>query len=185
MEVLYCMKGFKLYLIVISFSLFVMGCTELTKTDVYIKQGYSIAKNAKIAIGYFNVRTNTPYIRFNFKEQLEYHLLKKSYNVIENNKIKQYYKNNNINFNKNLTPNEIINVSKEIPFSLFIQGIIYEVDRSLYDDKNYIIVHLNLFSPNGEKLSTVRYIYHGDRSLISGELIDESINVMLDKLLKK
>ncbi|MDH4127820.1 MAG: hypothetical protein OEV44_03640 [Spirochaetota bacterium] len=173
----------KVYKLILLLSLVLFYCSsETTKSDIYVKPNFPLSKANKIIIGYFSVRTNVPYIKLNFQEQLEYHLLKLKFNIISRDNLLEFYKEKKIKYNRPLTNKEIKESSGEISFDLFIQGILYEEDRSLYEGGNHIIVHLNLYSPSGEKISTIRYIYTGDRSLISGELIDEAINKLLNEL---
>lgn len=179
MEALHYMKAFKTLFVL---SLLLTYCGETIKSDIYVKPKYSISKNSKVLIGYFSVRTHVPYARLNFKDQLEFHLLKRDYKILPKEMLVEFYRENKIRLNRSLNGEEIKEAHNEIRFDILIQGVIYEEDQTLFDKGNHIIVHLNLYDPQGKKVSTIRYIYHGERSLISGELIDESINELLDHL---
>ncbi len=170
----------KVYKIILLFGLLLMACSkESVKSDIFVNEKYSIQSAKSFSIGKFEIRTNVPYVTLNYREQVEYHLQKQKYKVYPGERVDKYYKEKKIKFPRLLKEEEIQGLHGELPFDYFIQGIIYEENRSILDEGNHIIVHLYFHDKKGEKASTIRYIYSGDKSLISGELIDESILKML------
>ncbi len=172
-------------IVTISISLLLGNCaTETVTSDSYVAPNFSLAKMKKVMIGYFDVRTNVPYVNLNFREQLEYHLLTRKYEVLPLEKTAAAYKKKKIKSQRQLKINEIKDLAEKESFDALIQGVIYEMDRSILDEGNHIIVDLFIFTDEGKKVF-VRYIYDGDRSLISGELINECITNLLNQFTKQ
>ncbi|GMT48496.1 MAG: hypothetical protein IEMM0008_0035 [bacterium] len=173
------MRAFKI--IVLAIVALTACSSETVKSDIYVKPNYPISRLNKVLVGHFSVRTHVPYAHLNFREQLEFHLLQRKYKVLPDDILLDFYKSRKRRRSPLLSRKEIRSAHGESSFDLFIQGIIYEEDRSIFEEGNHIIVHIYIYSARGVKISTIRYIYTGERSLISGELIDESIIKMLSQ----
>ncbi len=173
------MKVFKF--IVLALVALTACSSETVKSDIYVKPNYPISRLNNVLVGHFSVRTHVPYARLNFREQLEFHLLQRKYNVLPSDILLDFYKGKKRRRSLLLSRKEIKAAYSESSFDLFIQGIIYEEDQNVFEEGNHIIVHIYIYNTRGIKISTIRYIYSGERSLISGELIDESIIKMLNQ----
>lgn len=174
------MKAFRW--ILLSFIVVLFSCSgETVKSDHFVKRKIKLSSAKVLAIGPFHVRTHLPYARYNYEDQLEFHLNQRKYKVIPVRELENYFAEKKLKWGEFLKEREIKKLGYDKSFDLFVQGSIYEEDRSIFDEGNHVIVHIHFFNAQGEKLSTTRFIYSGNRSLVSGELIDESLEAMLDK----
>lgn len=173
------MKAFR-WLLLTVFAIFISCSGESVKSDHFVKGKYSLSNAKILAIGPFHIRTHLPYARYNYEDQLEFHLNQRKYKVIPVRELESYFAEKKLKWGEFLKEKDIKKLAYDKSFDLFVQGSIYEEDRSIFDEGNHVIIHIHFFNSRGEKVSTTRFIYSGYRSLVSGELIDESLEAMLD-----